>query len=983
VLQLVATLNVFVRLDKKDSTKDDIASAAVSLAAIAPHIQQTASGKIVLATATTDIVIQWMHAMREFLKPYGSSTMIQAMSEFNALSLSLNLYGSCVKSIGRRIATASCCALISFTLSPNRPGTMVLRLMEAIKDDEDEPFQSAACDALGLLVSRSDVISKDVIAKVLSNLVIFSAGYKDFTPDKEMILSTLDPIHMDGDAPASVLDTLLPTHIQSPKNDDDARDVRSLMRSYVMARGTCMALRRVAAVDWKILNTEEVLAKTVFKPLMAAIELEKQPMDINSNIMTYHNAVIALNAFFLLFTDAKSDFLKTLSGASICRCIGSLILSQHWALRAAAARCIAAMAQKLKGPILSFIVKEILPHVTSAKSCVRAGVLLCANATTTLLDMDILPYLALFLMPTVSLLSDSNYAVRQGAAKTFAHLLQLVPLEAGVAVPVDCDAEVMAMRASSRVFMDQLLDPSKISDAPVEVVCKAKLRSYQYDGVCWLGFLRQYGLNGVLADDMGLGKTIQTLIIIVDTILKRRKDPANCSSPLPSLILCPPTLVAHWANEVSVFFEASLGLQVVQYAGTPAFRTQLQRSTTFTDHIIISSYETVRSDVNWFHDQQFLYLALDEGHVIKGQGKTANAIRGLVARHRLILSGTPIQNNVKELWNLFDFLMPGFLGTSADFSRRYHKPIESMQGAAADTQEFIDGERALKALHRCVLPFMLRRLKRDVLKDLPEKIIQDRLCGMSPLQRFLYSKHEKALNSIASDDGDASNVQHVFQSIMYTRKLCTHPRLVQDEKSSDWRSAMSNFTRSSLDELKVSEKMLALKQLLEELDVGGGGEARHRCLIFAQLKQTLDIIENDVLGRHLQNLSFMRLDGSVPSHDRFAIQQKFNSDVTIDLLLLQTSVGGLGLNLTGADTVIFVEHDWNPSKDLQALSTTLTLTHWLCTSHTHAPRSHMMRRRWTGHIASGKRRRCMCSASSSKTVLKRFGVVCFGAIFNY
>ena len=171
------------------------------------------------------------------------------------------------------------------------------------------------------------------------------------------------------------------------------------------------------------------------------------------------------------------------------------------------------------------------------KPYVRAGVLLCANATATLLDMDILPYLALFLMPTVSLLSDSNYALRQGAAKTFAHLLQLVPLEAGVAVPVDCDAEVMAMRASSRVFMDQLLDPSKISNAPVEVVCKAKLRSYQYDGVCWLGFLRQYGLNGVLADDMGLGKTIQTLIIIVDTILKRRKDPANCSSPLPSLIL--------------------------------------------------------------------------------------------------------------------------------------------------------------------------------------------------------------------------------------------------------------------------------------------------------------------------------------------------------------------------------------------------------------------------------------------------------------
>ena len=175
----------------------------------------------------------------------------------------------------------------------------------------------------------------------------------------------------------------------------------------------------------------------------------------------------------------------------------------------------------------------------------------------------------------------------------------------------------------------------------------------------------------------------------------------------------------------------------------------------------------MRSDIDWFQEQQFLYLALDEGHVIKGQGKTATAIRALTARHRLILSGTPIQNNVKELWNLFDFLMPGFLGTAGDFSRRYHKPIEGMQGAAADSQEFIDGERALKALHRCVLPFMLRRLKRDVLKDLPDKIIQDRLCGMSPLQRFLYSKHEKALSCITSDESAPKDVQHVFQSLMH------------------------------------------------------------------------------------------------------------------------------------------------------------------------------------------------------------------------
>lgn len=915
-LQLVTTLNIFVRLDKKDGNKDDIENAAASLAAISVHI----SGTTVTAAATPAVVYQWASQMT-FLKSYGNSTMMKAKTEYNALCLSLNLYLSCCKSIGRRIATSSCCALIACIPCPSNPVRMIPRLMEAIKEDDEEQFQSIAANALVELLSRG-IVSKDTAGKVLSNLFIFSAELKSVTPDKESILSSLDPVN-DDEASSSVLDNLLPTSIQEPKNDDDAKEIRSLIRQFVLARGASMALRRVAAKDWKILNTEEVLFKSVFKPIQAAIELEKHAFDVEANVVAYKDSVNALNSFFLLSTEAKSDFLGQLSQNFSLP--ASLVLNRHWALRTCSARCIAVMAQRLRGPIICFIVKGVLPHVSSASAYTRAGVLLCVFATASLMDMDILPYLALFLMPTVSLLSDSNFAVRQGAAKAFAHLLQFVPLEAGVAAPIDCDAEVLATRASSRVFMEQLLDPSRISDAPVDPVCKAKLRSYQHDGVCWLGFLRQYGLNGVLADDMGLGKTIQTLVIIVDTILKRRKDPAGCASPLPSLILCPPTLVAHWANEVSVFFEASLGLHVLQYVGNPAYRAQLRDSATITDHIIVSSYETVRSDIDWFQEQQFLYLALDEGHVIKGQGKTANAIRGLVARHRLILSGTPIQNNVKELWNLFDFLMPGFLGTAAEFSRRYSKPIESMQGAAADSQEFVDGERALKALHRCVLPFMLRRLKRDVLKDLPDKIIQDRLCGMSPLQRFLYSKHEKALTSITSDQSAPKDVQHVFQSLMYTRRLCTHPRLVQDEKSSDWRSAMSNYGRSSLDELKVSEKMLALKQLLEELDVGGGGEARHRCLIFAQLKQTLDIIEHDVLGRHLPNVTFKRLDGTVPVNDRFAVQKTFNSDTSIDLLLLTTSIGGLGLNLTGADTVIFVEHDWNPSKDLQVPHATVTI----------------------------------------------------------
>ena len=527
-----------------------------------------------------------------FLKAYGSSTMMKAKSEYNALSLALNLYQSCCKSIGRRIATSSCCALIACVPSPNNPVRMIPRLMEAIKEDDEEQFQSIAANALVELLSRS-TIPKETAGKVLSNLVIFSAEYKTCTPDKDSILTAADPVAVDDEASVSVLDTLLPTCIQEPRNDDDAKDIRSMIRMHVLARGASMALRRVAALDWKILNTEEVLVKSVFRPMQAVIELEARPFDVQANIVAYKDGVVALNAFFLLSTEAKSDSDFLIQLKNNFALPASLVLNRHWALRSCSARCIAVMAQKLRGPIICFIVKEVLPYVSSANPYVRAGVLLCVHATAHLMDMDILPYIALFLMPTVSLLSDSNYAVRQGAAKAFAQLLQFVPLEAGVAPPVDCDAHVMAARASSRGFMEQLLDPSKINDAPVDAVCKAKLRSYQHDGVCWLGFLRQYGLNGVLADDMGLGKTIQTLVIIVDTILKRRKDAAAGASPLPTLILCPPTLVAHWANEVSVFFDASLGLQVMQYVGSPASRAQLRDSSAITDHIIVSSYETV------------------------------------------------------------------------------------------------------------------------------------------------------------------------------------------------------------------------------------------------------------------------------------------------------------------------------------------------------------------------------------------------------
>jgi TATA-binding protein-associated factor len=293
-------------------------------------------------------------------------------------------------------------------------------------------------------------------------------------------------------------------------------------------------------------------------------------------------------------------------------------------------------------------------------------------------------------------------------------------------------------------------------------------------------------------------------------------------------------------------------------------------------------------------------------------------VKQVIANHRLILTGTPIQNNVVELWSLFDFLMPGFLGTEIEFNKLYTKPILASREAKSNSKEQENGTLAMEALHRQVLPFLLRRVKEDVLKDLPEKIIQDYYVDMCPLQVMLYedfSKEEDETIKLAEKEKS----QHVFQQLNYARKLCDHPLLVVNPKHTKYEQIQKMLEKDekTLHDISYSPKLQALSQLLKD-----STEAEHRILIFCQFKSMLDIIENDLLKEHLKEITYMRLDGSVESNKRHEIVTKFNADPTIDCLLLTTRVGGLGLNLTGADTVIFVEHDWNPSMDLQAMDRT-------------------------------------------------------------
>src|SRR5437588_4587603 len=246
-------------------------------------------------------------------------------------------------------------------------------------------------------------------------------------------------------------------------------------------------------------------------------------------------------------------------------------------------------------------------------------------------------------------------------------------------------------------------------------------------------------LLGLLTDsftDMGLGKTLQTICIIASDHFLRAEEFKVTGNPdlrrMPSLIICPPTLSGHWQQEIGQFAPF---LTAVCYVGSPAERARVRGQLGTTD-IVITSYDICRNDVENIGGFNWNYCVLDEGHIIKNsKAKLTQAVKRVRANHRLILSGTPIQNNVLELWSLFDFLMPGFLGTEKVFLDRFAKPIAASRNSKSNSKEQEAGALAIEALHKQVLPFLLRRLKEEVLDDLPPKIIQNYYCELSELQK--------------------------------------------------------------------------------------------------------------------------------------------------------------------------------------------------------------------------------------------------------
>lgn len=823
-----------------------------------------------------------------------------------------------------RIRAAAACALIAMKVLPKKPSPLIKGIMDSIKLEESLLLQTRSSETISRLVQLfTEKGRRGPADKVVANLVKFSCVEVAETPEF--------PVH------ASKTDVVLSMQKEEDRvdHDDPEKWAREAKAARVTRRGAKEALEVLARVfGANIFEIVPSLRKYMEEPLTVAFS-GGLPADAKDPECLLGQEIV--DALSVIRTMAPT--LDPALHPFIMQQLPLIIKALHSELsvyRYMAAKCIATICSVLPVEGMTALVEKVLPSISNPVELhFRQGAIETIYHLIAVMGDGILPYVIFLIVPVLGRMSDSDNDIRLIATTSFATLVKLVPLEAGIPDPPGLSEELLKGRDRERTFMGQLLDPKKVESFSIPVAINAELRSYQQDGVNWLNFLNKYHLHGILCDDMGLGKTLQTICMVASDHYNRaeefKKTGASDVRKLPTLIVCPPTLSGHWQQELKTYAPF---LSVTAFVGPPAER-RAKASQFATSDIVVTSYEVCRNDTEYLEKQSWNYIVLDEGHLIKNpKAKISIAVKRLPSNHRLILTGTPIQNNVLELWSLFDFLMPGFLGTEKVFLDRFAKPIAASRFSKASSKEQEAGALAIEALHKQVLPFLLRRLKEEVLDDLPPKILQNYYCDLSDLQRKLFDDFNKKQGKKISETAgreDKEAKQHIFQALQYMRKLCNSPALVMTPANKLYDDTQKFLAKqgTSIDDIVHAPKLTALKDLLIDCGIGVEGTDSndplyqpikpHRALIFCQMKEMLDMVQNTVLKRMLPSVSHLRLDGSVEANKRQDIVNKFNSDPSYDVLLLTTSVGGLGLNLTGADTVIFVEHDWNPQRDLQAM----------------------------------------------------------------
>ena len=439
----------------------------------------------------------------------------------------------------------------------------------------------------------------------------------------------------------------------------------------------------------------------------------------------------------------------------------------------------------------------------------------------------------------------------------------------------DLAARGIALRGGERLrdLAKRLRDLDGIAQVLPPAGLTIELRPYQNRGLDWLQFLRAFDLAGILADDMGLGKTVQTLAHIQTEREAGRLD-------RPALVVAPTSLIGNWRRESERF---TPGLRVLVLHGSERH----ERFDTIGRHdLVLTTYPLLPRDREWLLKETFHLLILDEAQTIKNpRAQAAQVVRKLDARHRLCLTGTPMENHLGELWALFDFLLPGFLGDQRRFTRHWRTPIEQ-QGNLERQQR----------LSRRVAPFLLRRRKQDVLTELPPKTEIVRSVGLGEAQAALYegirlSMEKRVRETIAAQGMGRSHIT-ILDALLKLRQTCCDPRLL-------------NLPAAR--RVKHSAKLELLMDLLpEQLEEG------RRILLFSQFTSMLALIEQEL---EQQGIRYAKLTGQTRNRDQVIDSFRCGE---VDLFLISLKAGGLGLNLTEADTVILYDPWWNPAVEAQA-----------------------------------------------------------------
>ncbi len=431
---------------------------------------------------------------------------------------------------------------------------------------------------------------------------------------------------------------------------------------------------------------------------------------------------------------------------------------------------------------------------------------------------------------------------------------------------------MLYLEANNSVKKDESIKQymQKIRDIDPQILPELSdvLRSYQKDGIRWLAQLSEMGLGGILADDMGLGKTLQVIAYI--HAVKPEK---------PVLIVAPSALVYNWRHEIEKFTPDATALII---SGPKDVRKKLIEQIGGYE-FILTSYPLLRRDIQSYKSIEFSYCFIDEAQYIKNP-KTMNAVsvKRIKAPNKFALTGTPIENSLMELWSIFDFVMPGYLKTAKEFRERFETPgVRGVDYAAADT------------LRNIIRPFVLRRMKNDVLKELPEKIETTMFADLNDTQKIIYTEFLKTARDRAEGilSSGGANKMMILTLLLRLRQICCHPQLFDEEYEGE------------------SGKLELLMELVNSA-IGAG----HRILIFSQFRSMLDIIASTLDRSHFE---YYYINGSTPPEERSDMAEKFNNGER-DLFLVSLKAGGTGLNLIGADMVIHYDPWWNPAVTDQA-----------------------------------------------------------------